>query len=162
MLVGFNYAPTNFALCQGQLLAIASNTALYSLLGTYYGGDGRSTFGLPDLRGCTGVGMGQAKTGTQYSMGDKSGSETVTLLSGQVPPHTHTISAAHATSSDQSSPAGNGLGPASLYSNSQANLTPLNASAVSMVGQNMPHNNLMPYLTLNWIICLNGIYPPRG
>ena len=163
MMVGFNYAPQGWALCNGQLLSIAQNTALFSLLGTFYGGNGTTTFGLPDLRGRMPIHQGQGPGLSNHPIGQASGQETVTLLSSQMPQHTHVVNA-------QSGP-GNSTNPANnfpaassardnIYSNS-ANTT-MNAQTDAPSGGSQPHDNMSPYLTINFIIATEGIYPPRS
>jgi microcystin-dependent protein len=161
-LVGFDFAPRGYALAQGQIMSITQNTALFSLLGTYYGGDGRTTFGLPNLQGSVPVGMGASPGLNQYVLGETGGTQTVSLLTSQAPAHTHTLRSAGGRST-QSTPGGHALGnaPGSVYSNAAPN-SPMNASAVSMYGNGASHNNLMPYQSLNWIIALTGIFPPRN
>jgi microcystin-dependent protein len=162
MLVGFNFAPTGFALCQGQLLSISQNTALFALLGTTYGGDGRSTFALPNLQGNLVVSQGQGPGLNLYSIGDTGGSANVTLTSSTVPPHSHSVLAAKGAGTT-SSPAGTALAEAAIYAAAGQASSPMNAQALGgPVGSGQPHNNMMPYLTLNWIIAMQGIFPSRG
>jgi microcystin-dependent protein len=164
MLVPYNFAPLGYAFCQGQLLSITQNTALFSLLGTTFGGDGRSTFGLPNLQGSLAVGFGQGPGLSPYDMGDASGSQTVTLISTTAPSHSHAVHAAKETA-NLNAPAGNALAPGStpqIYNNSGANLTAMSAQSTNFVGGNQPHNNMMPYQGLQWIIALQGIFPPRS
>jgi microcystin-dependent protein len=165
-LVGFNFPPTGWASAAGQLMPISQNTALFSLLGTYYGGDGRSTFALPNLQETCAVGQGQSSAGSQYYIGQTGGEPNVTLLATEVPPHTHT---AHAdvTIADQISPSGNAFArpnpsTGNLYSKNTSPLVGMNPNSLSPAGSNMPHNNMMPYLALNWIIALQGVFPPRS
>ena len=193
---GGNFAPRNWTLAQGQLLPISQNTALFSLLGTTYGGDGRVTFALPDLRGRTPIGAGQGPGLSRYHWGEKSGTETVTLLLAEIPGHNHsattevTLTLDNATATahlmaiaapgDANNPAGrmpaqNAL--TGVYSTSVPNVQ-LAADAIelsangtvtadastqlSLSGSSQPHENRMPYLTVNWIIALYGIFPPRN
>ncbi len=162
MLVGFTYAPRNWAFCDGQLLSISSNTALFSLLGTIYGGDGRTTFALPDLRGRQPVHKGQGPGLADYREGQRSGSETVTLTAQQMPSHTH-LPRASGQAGTTSSPAGAywaaGSGSVRPYHATPA--VPL-GSAVQSTGGSQSHENMAPYLTLSFIICLQGIYPSRN
>jgi len=164
MLVPYNFAPTGWAFCQGQLLAISSNTALFSLLGTTYGGDGKSTFGLPDLRGSLAISAGQGQGLGLYNLGEAGGSQTVQLNSNQVPPHSHpfmaTDSAANSASPTSSALAKPGTNDM-LYSSATSPLASMNAAMVQPAGSGQPHNNMMPYLALNWIIALQGIFPSR-
>ena len=161
MLVGFNFAPTGWALCQGQLLSIAQNTALFSLLGTTYGGDGVTTFGLPDLRGRVPLGFGQGPGLQNYTQGQQSGTENVTLIASQMPTHSHSVACVNGDPND-SSPA-NSL-PAHVaaggYQTGAANAQ-MSATMIGAAGGNQPHANMQPYLVLNWIIATQGIYPSR-
>ena len=155
-----NFAPRGYALCQGQTLSIDQNTALFSLLGTTYGGNGTTTFALPDLRGRAALSAGQAPGGSAYTLGEQGGTETVTLLTNQMPQHNHTIAA---NTQEQSNVATNNyLASSGAYAPSATTGTTLNPAAVSEVGGNQPHNNLQPYLTLNYIIALEGIFPSRN
>ncbi|MBM3796620.1 MAG: phage tail protein [Acidobacteria bacterium] len=159
MCVGFNYAPKNYAFCAGQIVAIAQNTALFSLLGTQVGGDGRVTFGLPDLRGRVPVGMGQSPGLSNYTIGQMAGTETVTLLPAQMPQHTHAVRA-NAGDANDATPA-NAFPSAGGTHNTAANTT-MNPAMVGAAGGNQPHPNMQPYLVLNWIIALTGIFPSRS
>ena len=162
----FNFAPTGWALCNGQLMPISQNTALFSLLGTTYGGDGKSTFALPNLQGSTPMQAGQGPGLSLRDLGEESGEQKVTLLTTEMPIHNHGAVAAAGTG--QGNPANNawasGLktGP-SVYTPSGANNNNVDMSpqALSITGGSLPHNNLMPYLTLNFCIALQGIFPPR-
>jgi microcystin-dependent protein len=165
MLVGFNFAPYQWALAEGQLMAISQNTALFALLGTYYGGNGVSTFGLPNLQGKVPLGYGQSSTGTMYDLGQEGGTETVSLDATYLPPHTHSVHA-DATPANSSAVAGNAFAKSgtagNVYSNKSDKVVQLNSGALSpSQGSNLPHNNMMPYLSLNWIIALSGIFPQR-
>ena|ERR1700674_1981257 len=160
----FNFAPKGWAFCDGQLLPISQNTALFSLLGTTYGGDGKSTFALPNLQGQTPMQQGQGPGLSLRDLGETSGEETVTLLQTEMPAHVHGVMAA--TSGGQPGPGGNAWGSglktaAPLYAPSGANNVQMNPFALSIAGGNLPHNNLQPYLTLNFCIALQGVYPPR-
>jgi microcystin-dependent protein len=162
----FNFAPKGWAFCNGQLLPISQNTALFSLLGTTYGGDGKSTFGLPNMQDNTPMQQGQGPGLSLRDLGEQGGEQSVTLLQTEMPAHNHPALAA--TGGGQGSPASNawasGLktGP-SLYSPPGANNkdVQMNPLALSIAGGNLPHNNMMPYLTLNFCIALQGIFPPR-
>ena len=169
-LFPFFFAPRGWAFCQGQLLPISQNTALFSLLGTYYGGNGVSTFGLPDLRGRVPIGQGQALGGSDYVIGNAQGVEAVTLLASHSPPHSHPFPAiaAQATTNAPSGawPAeghgsGRGAFPVNIYAPPQTRV-PLASGQVAPAGGGQPHNNLQPFLALNWCIALQGIYPPRS
>lgn len=162
-----NFAPTGWALCNGQILPITQNTALFSLVGTYYGGDGKSTFGLPNLQGSMPLGQGQGTGLTARNMGDTGGSPTVTLLQSQIPSHSHTPQAATAGGTD--SPTNNvwgesklGKTPLNLYAASSSSNVQMNALALGFTGGNQPHNNMPPYTALSFIIALTGVFPPRS
>lgn len=165
-IVPFNFAPTGWALCNGQLLPISQNTALFSLLGTTYGGDGKSTFALPDLQGSAPMHPGQGQGLSQRFLGEASGSEFVTLLTSEIPLHAHPVMASTAAADIGEAAnnvwgvAQNERGDADGY-NTATNVT-MAFTAFSPTGGNLPHNNLMPYLTLNFIIALQGIFPPRS
>ncbi len=170
-LMGFNFAPRGWAQCNGQILPISQNTALFSLLGTQYGGNGTSTFGLPNLQGNLAGGQGSGPGLTQRFIGEQDGSATVTLLPTQIPTHSHSLQAKNSTASSPS-PTGNALakgafpngatnGSIAMYQTAAPDVQ-MNAQAVQLQGGNQPHNNLMPYLTLNYCIALQGIFPPRG
>lgn len=153
-LFSLAYAPKGWAACEGQLLSVQSNAALFSLLGTLYGGNGSSTFALPDLRGKVPI-----YCGTSYIQGKAGGAETHTLLTGEMPQHTHT---AHASASavDVTSPKNATWGnfPAGYAASAD---TTLNAAAIGSAGGSQPHNNMQPYLALTFCIAVQGIYPPR-
>ena len=169
----FNFPPKGWAFCQGQLLAISQNTALFSLLGTTYGGDGRVTFALPNLQGRGALQQGQGQGLTQYVLGEETGSPTITLLSSELPAHNHTFVASTNTGTTDTA-TNNQLGiggtgtksqnySANLYSPNPGSATTLMApQSIGLTGGNGPHNNMMPYLTLNFCIAMQGIYPPRG
>ncbi|MBL9133492.1 MAG: phage tail protein [Verrucomicrobiaceae bacterium] len=162
-IFGFNFAPTGWAFCNGQILPISQNTALFSLLGTTYGGDGKSTFALPDLQGCAPMNLGQGPGLSQHFLGESGGTETVTLLESEIPSHSHALNASQADSASRipvgDLPAtGIGIG---IYAPS-GSLTPMSPNTLSTAGGSLPHNNMMPYLTANFCIALQGIFPPRG
>ncbi|WP_448698507.1 phage tail protein [Mucilaginibacter sp. AW1-3] len=168
---GFTTVPRGWAACNGQLLAIAQNQALFSLLGTFYGGNGVSTFQLPNLQSSTMVGAGTAPSGTTYVLGEIGGVENVTLLTPQLPAHNHMVAAQTAVATvslNAAQPYELIAQPASdtntvlSYSNSVANGTPLISSTLSPLGGNLPHSNMPPYLTLNVCIALQGIFPSRN
>ncbi|NLT51935.1 MAG: phage tail protein [Ignavibacteria bacterium] len=159
-MVAYNFAPEFWLPCDGRLLQINQYMALYSLIGTTYGGDGFNTFALPDLRGRVPVGMGQGSGLTNRSMGSKDGSESVTLNANQMPQHTHPVYSdtnpgTTETPSEGTVPAKNSAG-IPQYSTS-ANTTLSGGTA----GGNQPHNNMPPYIVINYIICVEGIYPTR-
>ncbi len=168
---GFQFAPKGWALCAGQLLSIAQNTALFSLLGTTYGGNGVTTFQLPDLRGRTPITPGQAPGGSPYTLGETGGVETVTLLSTQMPMHNHTFSGTLQPGSKK--PVANGIFADdddttqtveyfAAYNAPGSVLTPLNAVTLGTAGSSQPHSNMQPYLVINYCIALVGIYPSRN
>lgn len=150
---GFNFAPRGWEFCHGQMLSISRYSALFAVLGTTYGGNGQTTFALPDLRGRAPIGFGQGPGLQRYELGQLGGSEKVTLDPNQIPAHTHNVSTA-ATSAK--APAGNLLatGPLSLDQ-------PLGSVTTSATGGGQPHDNMPPYLVMNWIICVEGIFPSR-
>jgi microcystin-dependent protein len=159
----YNFAPTGWAFCQGQLMPISQNTALFSLLGTQYGGDGKSTFGLPNLQGRVAIHQGQGSGLSPRFVGETSGSDTVTLLTTEIPVHNH------ATACNTGN--GNAYGPANDFwakdiaggneyaPAANAQMAP---QALAPVGGSQPHNNLQPYLVMNYFIALQGVFPPRG
>jgi microcystin-dependent protein len=166
----FNFAPIGWAQCNGQILSIAQNAALFSLLGTNYGGNGTSTFGLPNLQGCVPLDQGQGPGLSPYSVGQSGGSPSVTLLTTEMASHSHSLNADREVASS-ANPSGaiymrghytSTTSGAILAYTAQAPTTPMNTSAIGFVGGNQPHNNLMPYLTLNFCIALQGIFPPRS
>ncbi len=155
-----NFAPRGWAFCDGQLLPISQNTALFSLIGTTYGGDGRTTTALPNLQGRAPMHPGRGPGLTSRRLGEKVGAETVTLSEAQIPSHSHTMRAAD-TSPTQNSPAGAVTGVAKIYGNS-ANLVDLEGGTLATTGGGQAHTNLQPFLTLNFIIALVGLYPSRS
>jgi len=164
---GLNFAPKGWELCNGQLLSIAQYQALFSLLGTTYGGNGVTTFALPDLRGRVAINQGQSPGAKSYVMGESSGQEQVTLISTQMPTHNH-VATFLGNGEDASSgePGNKTLGSASanIYNaNPPESGETLNAGSiqVGVAGGNMPHNNMQPYLTINYCIATEGIYPSR-
>lgn len=163
-----NFAPKGWAFCNGQILPISQNTALFSLLGTYYGGDGKSTFGLPDLQGRAPMFWGQGPGLSSRNLGETGGSQSVTLLQSEIPAHTHQVkgTTAAGTSTNPAdgiwAVAGSRRAPTSLYSTTAAASTTMSPQALSTTGGGLPHNNMPPFLTLNFIIALQGVFPPRG
>jgi microcystin-dependent protein len=163
-----NFAPKGWAFCNGQLLPLSQNTALFSLLGTTYGGDGKSTFALPNLQGMAPMHPGQGPGLSLHDLGESGGGQSVALLSSQMPSHTHNANCL-STSGDIGSP---GLWAATLgagrqtappnYATARPNIAAMNPLAIGIAGGNQPHNNMSPYLTLNFIIALQGVFPPRG
>lgn len=164
-LFGFNFAPRGWAQCNGQLLPIAQNTALFAILGTTYGGDGRTTFALPDLQGRTPMHAGQGPGLSERYLGEQGGEQAVTLLNSEIPPHTHAASAS-TTVADQGTPGGNiwatGAGGRGQNFYAAGTDVAMNGQALGASGGNQPHNNMPPYQTLNFCICLYGVFPPRS
>lgn len=161
----FNFPPTGWAFCDGQLMPISQNTALFSLLGTTYGGDGKSTFALPNFQGSAPMQQGQGPGLSLRDLGEQSGSDTVTLLQTEIPSHTHVAQAAAAGGLND--PTGNAWGSGLKghppgYAASSANNVNMQGGALSPAGSSFPHNNLMPYLMLNFCIALQGIFPARN
>jgi microcystin-dependent protein len=158
-IASWNYAPKGWALCDGQLLPINQNQALFSLLGTTYGGDGRVNFGLPDLRGRVPVHMGQG-----HVLGERAGQETHTITFGELPTHTHAVNGSQneaKMNSPQTGGTGNFLGtsPGDVYAHSPGSPAALTPATVTTVGGSQPHLNQQPYLVLDYIIALQGIFP---
>lgn len=166
--VGFNFAPQGWALCDGQLLAIRQNTALFSLLGTNFGGDGRTTFGLPDLQGRVALGMGQAPGLSPYSIGEAVGSASVTLTVAQLGPHAHDAIADVGRGGgvgSQAGPAGGAWARPGTGDSPFSPSTPdvaMSPDSTTPAGGSGPHDNLMPFLVVNYVIALVGIFPPRS
>jgi microcystin-dependent protein len=161
--VGFNFAPTGWAQCNGQLLSIAENTALFSLLGTTFGGDGKTTFALPDMRGRVPLGIGQGTGLTARTLGETGGQEKVTLTIAEIPKHRHALAAASG-SADSKAPKGDVLAnssTAAIYSTT-APTVDLAAASIGVQGGGQPHENMQPFLGMNCIIALQGIFPPRN
>lgn len=162
-IVGFNFAPRGWATCDGQLLPIDQNSALFSLLGTFYGGDGVQTFALPDLRGRVPIHTGQGPGLQNYFQGQTGGEETVTLSVNQIPTHDHTISGQSALGTTANATGGVWASQSRLnvYSSASPD-SPMNPAAVSTAGGSQPHDNRSPFLTLNYVISLFGVYPSRN
>ena len=162
MLVPYNFAPRGWAFCSGQILPIAQNTALFSLLGTTYGGNGTTTFALPDLRGRCAISSGQGPGLSNYSLGEVTGTENITLIANQLPPHGHTVGA---VDDDSTTATPTNALPANIaakgYSKGAAN-TSMNPTMIGGGGGNQPHSNLQPLLVLNYCIALEGIFPSRN
>jgi microcystin-dependent protein len=160
--VAFNFAPRGWALCQGQILPINQNTALFSLLGTTYGGNGQTTFALPDLRGRVALGEGQGPGLQNYDLGQVAGTEAVSLVTSQLPAHGHPVMGT-ITPASTVSPAGRfpAVTPRRVYGTQAADTT-FAADTVRLTGGSQPHNNQAPFLVINYIIALVGDYPPRA
>jgi microcystin-dependent protein len=168
-MTGFNFAPVGWALCNGQILSIAQNTALFSLLGTTYGGDGRATFALPDLRGRVPLHQGQGPGLQPFVLGEVGGEPTHTLITPEMPAHNHlaqamayngagnsNVAAGHAWAKDAGT-------QSATYTTNAPNISMApNTVNVAITGSSQPHNNMQPYLTVNFIIALQGIFPSRN
>jgi microcystin-dependent protein len=168
-MVGFNFAPAGWALCNGQLLTIAQNTALFSILGTYFGGNGTRNFALPNLSASAPIGTGNGGGLTPRALGEVGGENTVTLLATQMPTHNHGVGCLSGGGTS-SSPAGavwandgtqRGI---QLYATAPGTGTAptMNPAVLNLTGNSQPHNNMPPYLTIYFIIALQGVYPPRN
>jgi microcystin-dependent protein len=161
-----NFAPTGWATCDGQILPISQNTALFSLLGTFYGGNGQSTFALPNLQDSVPIFWGQGGGLSDYSLGQQSGTDTVTLLTSEMPLHSHNMMASNEIGEDRTA-----VGEAFAQSTGGAWYLPItpgqmvdlsdNPPALTIAGSSFPHNNDQPYLTLTFIIAMQGVFPPR-
>ncbi len=159
-----NFAPTGWALCDGQLLSIAQNTALFSILGTTFGGDGTSTFALPDLRGRVAIHWGQGPGLSPYNEGQSGGSEVITLTHQQIAAHTHAVNVETRNKGSSAHPNGQFLastGGSSIYA-PQTDGTTMNAGVIGSSGGGQPHSNIQPYLSVSFIIALLGIFPSRN
>ncbi len=159
-MMGFNFPPTGWARCDGQILPISQNTALFSLLGTTYGGDGKSTFALPDLQGATPLQQGQGPGLSLYDLGQIGGSNTVTLLQSEMPSHTHQLVALNDTGL-QANPQGAATARANIYYNTTGTPVNMSQNMIGITGGSQPHNNTQPYLTVNFCIAMQGIFPQR-
>jgi microcystin-dependent protein len=159
----FNFAPKGWAFCDGQILPLSQNTALFSLLGTTYGGDGRSNFALPDLQSRAPMHPGQGPGLSLHDLGEASGTESVTLLESEIPSHSHGLTASNGQSDMPVGSPSSGLAryPQAYQTNASTNLVAMAPEAIASAGGSQPHNNLMPYLTLDFCIALQGVYPPR-
>ncbi len=163
-LVPYNFAPRGWSFADGRILSIQQNTALFSLLGTTYGGDGMTTFALPDLRGRVPISSGQGPGLSPYVLGEVLGVESITLLTNEIPSHTHGVNA-NASKANQPSPIGHypatdAAGVTAEYSASFSGQ--MNPNMIAATGGSQPHENRQPSLVLNWIIALEGIYPARN
>lgn len=158
-----NFAPRGWAFCNGQILSISQNTALFSLLGTTYGGNGQTTFALPDLRGRVPISQGQGPGLPLYSLGEMGGEPNHTLIQTEMPAHNHTVQSNKATNADATSSRPNGRVPAAggAYADTSDG-SALQPDVIGAAGGSQPHNNMQPYLGLNYIIALEGIFPSRN
>ncbi len=160
----FNFAPKGWAFCDGQLMPISQNTALFSLLGTTYGGDGKSTFALPNMQGNAPMHPGQGPGLSLHDLGETGGSDTVSLLESEIPSHSHSMSAQNVPLGTVTTASGNTFSrPASGNLFNKANPVVVNMSdqTLAPAGGDQPHNNMQPYLTLNFCLALQGVFPPR-
>ena len=162
-IFGFNFPPKGWAQCAGQLLPISQNTALFALLGTYYGGDGKSTFALPNLQGSVAVAQGQGQGLSNYDLGQTGGVETVTLLQSEIPVHNHLMTVSGDVATERQ-PQGQNFaqGVGVNYWDTQNPTVTLNPQALTVSGGSLPHNNMQPYLTMNVCIAMQGVFPARG
>ena len=160
----FNFPPTGWAFCDGQLLPLSQNTALFSLLGTTYGGNGKSNFALPNFQGSVPMHQGQGQGLSLYDLGQTGGSENVTLLESEIPFHNHTQGCATQDAADVGIVSPNATFAQAVGGNpyQTATNTQLSPQAIAPTGGSLPHNNMMPYLTLNFCIALQGVFPARG
>jgi microcystin-dependent protein len=159
------FAPTGWATCDGQLLPISQNTALFSLLGTFYGGDGKSTFALPNFDGSCAMNQGQGQGLSNRFLGESAGSDTITLLQTEMPLHNHNF-AVRPSNGTQGTLAPNvilarSVGGNLYQSNTTQNLVQMDFNSLSVNGSSLPHNNMSPFLTLLYCIALQGVFPPR-
>jgi len=161
-LVGFTFAPVGWNLCDGSQLAISENPALFNLIGTIYGGNGQTTFALPDLRGRVPVHQGTLQGGSSYPIGQVAGVESVTLSINQIPNHNHLFQCNSSSQGGTASPnnATVGAGPQVYRGSTPA--TPMNQGVLSSWGGSQGHENRQPFLAINWVISLNGVYPTQG
>lgn len=160
----FNFPPTGWAFCDGQLMPISQNTALFALLGTFYGGDGKSTFALPNLQGSAPMQSGQGQGLSERFLGEQGGTETITLLISEIPVHTHTLMAAGSDPAESNDPTNNAIARSkngNAYTTTLNPITQMAVQALPPAGGGLPHNNMQPYLTLNFCIALQGIFPQR-
>jgi microcystin-dependent protein len=163
VMVGFTFAPAGWAFCNGQLLPIAGNDALFNLIGTTYGGDGQTTFGLPDLRSRVPVGTGQGAGLSSYMIGESVGVETVTLTVNQIPPHQHVYNPAASQDEPTSTrPDNNYPALGGYYATTTTSSTPMGAPTLTVAGGAQPHNNMQPFLGINFVISLFGIFPSQN
>jgi microcystin-dependent protein len=162
-IFGFNFAPTGWAFCNGQLLPISQNTALFSLLGTFYGGDGKSTFALPDIQGSAALHQGQGNGLSERFLGEIGGSEFVTLLESEMPLHTHNLRGGilNATTGNPAPDMGLTRSVGGSAYKASGPIVQLAPEAATPAGGSLPHNNLMPYLALNYCIAMQGVFPAR-
>jgi microcystin-dependent protein len=162
-MVGFNFPPRGWAFCNGQTMPISQNTALFSLLGTTYGGNGSSTFALPNLQGSAPMYFGQGPGLSDYVQGEVDGVENVTLLTTEMPAHNHNIQVVGDLATSSGLPGSNNIAIASIPTyNAGPATVQMQPLSTSVVGSNLPHNNMQPYLAVNFVIALQGIFPARN
>jgi microcystin-dependent protein len=168
---GFNFAPRGWAFCNGDILSIQQNTALFSLLGTTYGGNGQTTFALPDLRGRVPVHFGQLPGGSSYALGEQAGVESVTLALNNLAAHSHSFLGTTASADSKQPLSGSayartttagGVSPGDSFYAPAGSPTAINSSTLGVTGGGLAHNNVQPTLTINWCICVAGIFPSRN
>jgi len=161
-----NFPPKGWATCDGQLLPISQNTALFSLLGTFYGGDGKSTFALPDLQGSTPICQGQGAGLSERFLGESSGTDFITLLTSEMPVHTHNLMGDAVDTGDTRTPSPTvtmaQTSPGNAYTAATSPLVQMNFQALAISGSSLPHNNMQPFLVVTFIIAMQGVFPPRG
>ncbi len=166
-MCGCNFAPTGWAECDGQIMPISQNTALFSLLGTTYGGDGKSTFALPNLQGASPMMWGQGQGLSLYDIGQEGGEEVLTLLQTEIPVHTHQVQAQDVDPADVNAPQPTVVMGLSNNGNAYrprngGTIVNMNFQTLGIAGGSLPHNNMMPYLVVNFCIALQGVFPPRS
>jgi microcystin-dependent protein len=162
-LIGFNFAPSGWLMCQGQLISISENPTLYQLIGTTYGGDGQQTFAMPDLQGRVPIHQGSFQS-VPFTIGQRAGVEAVTVTTQQMPTHSHLLQAS-GSNGNSNNPVNNVLaGNATqvYYGPNPAPVRAMNQAAITFAGGSLPHSNLQPYLTMTWVISLFGIYPTQS
>ncbi len=165
-MFGGNFAPTGWASCDGQLLPISQNTALFSLLGTSYGGDGKSNFALPNLAGAVPIGQGQGPGLSERFLGEMSGETSITLLTSEIPLHTHSMNAHTPDNADLLTPTALDVlakaNPGNAFNSTTSGVQAMNIQELTLAGGSLPHNNMMSFLTVFFIIAMQGVYPPRS
>lgn len=155
-----NFAPTGWATCDGQILPISQNTALFSLLGTFYGGNGQSTFALPNLQDSVPNHQGQGAGLSEYFLGQQGGADSITLLTSEMPAHNHVMNCSE-ENDNENNVANNWFGAVETRFINPVALTTFSPLAITIAGGSLPHNNMMPYLTVTFIIAMQGVFPPR-
>ena len=162
-IFGFNFAPKGWAFCDGQLMPLSQNTALFALLGTTFGGNGKSNFALPDLQGRVPMHTGQGQGLSERYEGESAGSETVTLLQSEIPFHNHLLRVSADPATERQPPGQNfAVGTGVQFYDTQNPNANLNPGALAVQGGSLSHNNMQPYLTMNFCIALQGVFPARG